>query len=193
MKKILIINGHPEKSSYSYALSASYFEGATKNNNAEISIINIADLQFNPNLTHGYQQRTELEPDLLEAIEKLKAADHIAWFFPMWWYSCPAIMKGFIDRTFLPGITYQPVEGKPLPDKLLKGKSARLIITADSPSWFNSLFMGKPAIHQLKRGTLQFCGVNPVKVTYIAPLKNSTEAFRKKHLLKMCELGQQLD
>jgi putative NADPH-quinone reductase len=102
-------------------------------------------------------------------------------------------MKGFIDRTFLPGITYQPVEGKPLPDKLLKGKSARLIITADSPSWFNSLFMGKPAINQLKRGTLQFCGVNPVKVTYIAPLKNSTEAFRKKHLLKMCELGQQLD
>ena len=59
MKKILIINGHPEKNSYSYALSAAYIEGATKNNNAEISIINIADLQFNPNLTHGYQQRTE--------------------------------------------------------------------------------------------------------------------------------------
>ena len=71
MKKILIINGHPEKSSYSYALSASSFEGATKNNNAEISIINIADLQFNPNLTHGYQHRTKLELDLLEAIEKL--------------------------------------------------------------------------------------------------------------------------
>jgi putative NADPH-quinone reductase len=96
MKKILIINGHPEKSSYSYALSASYFEGATKNNNAEISIINIADLQFNPNLTHGYQQRTELEPDLLEAIEKLKAADHIAWFFPI-----VAILKRKRKRSIL--------------------------------------------------------------------------------------------
>lgn len=192
MKKILIINGHPEKSSYNYALSESYIDGA-KSNNAEISTINIAELNFNMNLQHGYQKRTELEPDLLTAIDKIKAADHIVWLFPMWWYSCPAIMKGFIDRTFLPGITFQPVEGKPLPDKLLKGKSARLIITADSPSWFNTLFMGKPAINQIKKGTLEFCGVSPVKVTYIAPIANSTEAFRKKHLLKVRELGLKLD
>lgn len=192
MKKILIINGHPEKSSYNYALSESYIDGA-KSNNAEISTINIAELNFNMNLQHGYQKRTELEPDLLTAIDKIKAADHIVWLFPMWWYSCPAIMKGFIDRTFLPGITFQPIEGKPLPDKLLKGKSARLIITADSPSWFNTLFMGKPAINQIKKGTLEFCGVSPVKVTYIAPITNSTEAFRKKHLLKVRELGLKLD
>ena len=191
MKKILIINGHPEKESYSYALSQSYAEGA-KTAGAEISYIHIADLEFNPNLAHGYQKRTDLEPDLLQAIEKLKNADHIVWAFPMWWYSCPAIMKGFIDRVFLPGITFQPVEGKPLPDKLLKGKSARLIITADSPSWFNTLFMGKPAINQLKRGTLQFCGVSPVKVTYIAPVKGSTENFRKKHLQKVFDLGARL-
>lgn len=191
MKKVLIINGHPETNSYNYALANAYIEGA-KNAGAEISTINIAELNFNINLQHGYQKRTELEPDLLSAIDKIKATDHIVWLFPMWWYSCPALMKGFIDRTFLPGITFQPVEGKPLPDKLLKGKSARLIITADSPSWFNSLFMGKPAINQIKKGTLEFCGVNPVKVTYIAPITNSTQAFREKYLLKVRELGQKL-
>lgn len=191
MKKVLIINGHPETNSYNYALANAYIEGA-KNAGAEISTINIAELNFNINLQHGYQKRTELEPDLLLAIDKIKATDHIVWLFPMWWYSCPALMKGFIDRTFLPGITFQPVEGKPLPDKLLKGKSARLIITADSPSWFNSLFMGKPAINQIKKGTLEFCGVNPVKVTYIAPITNSTQAFREKYLLKVRELGQKL-
>ena len=191
MKKVLIINGHPETNSYNYALANAYIEGA-KNAGAEISTINIAELNFNINLQHGYQKRTELESDLLSAIDKIKATDHIVWLFPMWWYSCPALMKGFIDRTFLPGITFQPVEGKPLPDKLLKGKSARLIITADSPSWFNSLFMGKPAINQIKKGTLEFCGVNPVKVTYIAPITNSTQAFREKYLLKVRELGQKL-
>ena len=191
MKKVLIINGHPETNSYNYALANAYIEGA-KNAGAEISTINIAELNFNINLQHGYQKRTELEPDLLLAIDKIKATDHIVWLFPMWWYSCPALMKGFIDRTFLPGITFQPVEGKPLPDKLLKGKSARLIITADSPSWFNSLFMGKPAINQIKKGTLEFCGVNPVKITYIAPITNSTQAFREKYLLKVRELGQKL-
>lgn len=191
MKKVLIINGHPETNSYNYALANAYIEGA-KNAGAEISTINIAELNFNINLQHGYQKRTELESDLLSAIDKIKATDHIVWLFPMWWYSCPALMKGFIDRTFLPGITFQPVEGKPLPDKLLKGKSARLIITADSPSWFNSLFMGKPAINQIKKGTLEFCGVNPVKITYIAPITNSTQAFREKYLLKVRELGQKL-
>jgi putative NADPH-quinone reductase len=62
--------------------------------------INIADLDFNPNLEFGYRKRTELEPDLLEAIEKIKKADHIVWVFPMWWYGYPALMKGFIDRAF---------------------------------------------------------------------------------------------
>lgn len=64
----------------------------------------------------------------MHAIDKIKAADHIVWIFPMWWYGYPAIMKGFIDRTFLPGITVRPIYGKPLPEKLLKGKTARLIV-----------------------------------------------------------------
>jgi len=91
--------------------------------------INIADLDFNPNLTFGYRKRIELEPDLLEAVDKIKKADHIVWVFPMWWYGYPASMKGFIDRTFLPGITFETVKGKAIPKKLLKGKTARIILT----------------------------------------------------------------
>ena len=48
MKKILIINGHPEENSYNYALANAYIEGA-KNAGAEISNINIAELKFNIN------------------------------------------------------------------------------------------------------------------------------------------------
>lgn len=191
MKKIVIINGNPDKNSFSYALADAYAKGA-KQSGAEISYINIGELNFSPNLSHGYQKRTDLEPDLVDAIEKIKTADHQVWVFPMWWYSMPAVMKGFIDRTFLPGITFRPIEGKPLPEKLLKGKSARLIITADTPSWYNKLFIGNPVTNQLKKGTLQFCGVDPVKVTYIAPIKNSTEAFRKKHLNNAEKLGANL-
>jgi NAD(P)H dehydrogenase (quinone) len=166
MKQVLIINGHPDKQSYNYALSEAYLKGASKTD-AILTQINIADLDFNPNLKFGYRKRTELEPDLLEAIEKIKKADHIVWVFPMWWYGYPALMKGFIDRTFLPGITFQPIEGKAIPKKLLKGKTARIIITADTPKWYDSLFMKSPAINQFKKGTLEFCGISLVKVTYI--------------------------
>ena len=191
MKQVLIINGHPDKESFNNALSEAYIKGAS-NTETTLTQINIAELEFNPNLKFGYRKRMELEPDLVNAIDKIKKADHIVWVFPMWWYGYPALMKGFIDRTFLPGITYQPIEGKPLPEKLLKGKSARLIITADTPKWYDYLIMKSPAINQFKKGTLQFCGINPVKVTYISPIKNSNPDFRKKWLDKVFNLGKNL-
>lgn len=69
-KKILIINGHPDQESYNFALAAAYRKGA-QSTDAEIKEIVIRDLDFNPNLQFGYRKRTELEPDLLEAQEKL--------------------------------------------------------------------------------------------------------------------------
>lgn len=187
-KKVLVINGHPDKESFNAGLAEAYKKGA-ESSDTEVSTINIRDLEFNPNLQFGYRKRTELEPDLLDSIDKIKEAEHIVWIFPMWWYSYPAIMKGFIDRTFLPGVTFEYVEGKPFPKKLLKGKTGRIIVTADTPNWYNRLFMRNPAINQLKRGTLKFCGINPVAVTYICPVKNSSDEFREKWLNKIERLG----
>jgi len=99
------------------------------------------------------------------------------------------MLKGFIDRVFLPGITFQPIEGKPLPKKLLKGKTSRVIITADAPSWYNYLYMKRPLINQFKKGVLEFCGIRPVKVTYLAPVKGSSLVTREKWLEKMKQLG----
>lgn len=191
MKQVLIINGHPDQKSFNYALSEAYIKGANKTNSI-ISQINIAELEFNPNLRFGYRKRMALEPDLVLAIEKIKKADHIVWVFPMWWYGYPTLLKGFIDRTFLPGITYQPMAGKTLPKKLLKGKSARLIITADTPKWYDFLIMKSPTINQFKNGTLKFCGISPVKTTFIAPIKNSTSNFREKWLKKITLLGENI-
>lgn len=191
MKHILIINGHPDKESYNTALAKAYQTGALKTN-AIVSLIQLADLQFNLNLEFGYRKRTPLEPDLEQAINAIKQADHLVWLFPVWWYGYPALLKGFIDRTFLPGITFQPIEGKPIPEKLLKGKTARMIVTADTPKWYDVLIMKRPAINQFKKGTLEFCGISPVKVTYIAPIKDSSKAFREKWLENIHELGKKM-
>mgnify|MGYP001161054020 CR=1 FL=1 len=110
----------------------------------------------------------------------------------MWRYDYPAVMKGFIDRTFLPGITFEVIEGKAIPGKLLKGKTARIIITADIPKWYDYLFMKSPVINQFKKGTLEFCGISPVKVTYISPVKNSNIDYREKWLEKISLLGEKL-
>ncbi|WP_316821826.1 NAD(P)H-dependent oxidoreductase [Pedobacter gandavensis] len=190
MTRILIINGHPNRDSFNHALAEAYSSGAVERG-ALISQINISDLQFNPNLAYGYTQRIDLEPDLLKSLEKIKAADHLVWIHPVWWGGLPALMKGFIDRLFLPGIAFQYRENSIFWDRLLKGKTARIISTMDQPSWFYRLVYGNPSIRQLKKSTLEFCGVSPVKVSTIGIVKTSTAAQREKWLNKIYILGQQ--
>lgn len=189
MKRILVINGHPDPESFNAALAEAYTTDA-RNAGAEIQQLNLIDLDFQPILKYGYRKRTQLEPDLLKALDLIKAADHLVWVFPMWWYGIPSLMKGFIDRTFLPGITFEYVDGKAVPKKLLKGKTARIIITADTPRWYDRIIMGKPALRQFKKGTLEFCGIKPVKVTYLSIIKDSNPEKREKWLTQVRKLGK---
>lgn len=188
MKKILIINGHPNPSSFNYGLAESYLKGAIASG-AEVETITITALNFNPNLQFGYQKRTELEPDLLESWEKIKRAEHLVWIHPVWWGGLPAIAKGFIDRLFLPGMAFQYRENSVWWDKLLKGKTAHIITTLDQPGWYYRLFFGRPSVNQLKKSTLEFCGVKPVKVSYIGVIKTSNDFQREKWLQKVYEFG----
>ncbi|WP_338814312.1 NAD(P)H-dependent oxidoreductase [Bernardetia sp. Wsw4-3y2] len=187
-KKILIINGHPNKDSFNFGIAQAYKEGA-ENSQAEIKEIVVSELNFNPNLKYGYQKRTELEPDLVESWEKIKWADHLVWIHPVWWGGLPAILKGFIDRLFLPTFAFQYRENSVFWDKLLKGKTAHIITTLDQPSWYYKFINGQPSTKQLKKNTLEFCGIKPVKVTYIGVVRNSTQAQREKWLTKVKILG----
>lgn len=188
MKKILIINGHPNSESFNFALAESYKNGAIVSG-AAVETITIANLNFNSNLKFGYQKRTDLEPDLVESWEKIKRADHLVWVHPVWWGGLPAITKGFIDRLFLPGMTFQYRENSVWWDKLLKGKTAHIITTLDQPGWYYRLAFGRPSVNQLKKSTLEFCGVKPIKVSYIGIVKTAAEDQRKKWLEKVYELG----
>lgn len=189
MKKILIINGHPDKESFNFALAAAYKRGAEKSN-AEVKEINIRDLKFNPNLQFGYRKRTELEPDLLDAQEKLKWADHVVWVYPVWWSSVPAIMKGFLDRVLLPGFAFKKRENSLLSDKGLTGKTGRIICTLDQPAWYYKWVYGNPSHNAMKKGTLHYIGIRKVRITTIGPIRLSKDSFREKWLKKVEELGQ---
>lgn len=185
---IAIINGHPYAKSYCTALSEAYKKGAIASG-SEVRSIHIGDLTFEPNLKYGYHQRLELEEDLLAAQETIRWADHLVFVYPIWWGTVPAILKGFIDRVFLPGFAYRYRPNSMFWDKLLSGKSARLIVTMDTPSWYYRWVYKQAGHHVMKRGTLQFSGVNPVKITEIAPVKSSTDKQREKWLADVEKLG----
>ncbi|MFN3801616.1 NAD(P)H-dependent oxidoreductase [Belliella pelovolcani] len=188
MKNILIINGHPDMESFNYALSEAYKNGADKSD-AIIKVINIRELNFNPNLEFGYRRRTELEPDLIDAQAKLIWADHLVWIYPVWWSSFPAIMKGVLDRVLLPGFAFQKRQNSLFSDKLLVGKTARIICTLDQPTWYYKWVYGNPSHNALKKGTLNYIGVKKVRITSIGPVRLSNESFRLKWLRKVERLG----
>ena len=191
MKNILIINCHPNKDSFNFAIAEAYKNGALQNG-TNVKEILIADLQFNPSLQFGYQKRTVLEPDLLDAWEKIQWANHLVWVCPVWWGGLPAIAKGFIDRLFLPGFAFQYRENSVWWDKLLKGKTAHIITTLDQPSWYYWFAYGRPSINQLKKATLEFCGIKPVKVSYFGVIKTATDEARTKWLIEIEKMGKNM-
>lgn len=189
-KKILLINGHPDPESYNAALSWAYIEGA-RSTQAEVEAININELSFDPNLRFGYRRRTELEPDLIRAQEQISRSNHLVWIYPVWWGSVPALMKGFIDRVFLPGFAFKKREGSPWWDKYLKGKTAHLICTLDQPGWYYRWVYGRPSHRAMKQLTMQFVGIRKVNSTTIGPIRNSSQVFREKWLDRVKVLGEQ--
>lgn len=191
MKKILIINGHPDRESYNTQLQQAYTSGALQAG-ADVTEIHLGSLQFDPNLRYGYRKRMELEPDLLDAWNKILAADHIVWVFPLWWGSLPALMKGFFDRLFLPGLAFSYKENSIMIIKKLKGKTSRLICTMDTPIWFHTLYYRATGVRAFRSMVLRFCGLKITGTTYIAPIKGIKPGGKEKGIQKVIALGKRL-
>ena len=71
---------------------------------AEVRKLVLAEMEFDLNLSAGYKGKQPLEPDLQEAQELIAWADHLVFVYPNWWGGMPALLKGFIDRVFLPDL-----------------------------------------------------------------------------------------
>ena len=191
MNKIVIVNGHPDRESFNHALQKAYKDGALRAGN-EVEEIVLSDIEFSTNLRFGYRNRTDWEPDLLTAWNKILQADHLVFIFPMWWASMPALMKGFFDRVFLPGFAFDYQEKSPFPKKLLNGKTSEIITTMDTPIWYYKWILCNPGIKLLKNSILGFCGVKNKRTTYFSVVKTSDDKQRKKWLSKTERLGAKL-
>jgi len=102
----------------------------------------------------------------------------------------PALMKGFFDRTLLPGLAFEYQEKSPFPKKLLKEKTSEIITTMDTPSWYYRWVLGNPGIKLLVNSTLGFCGIKNKRTTFLSVIKTSDDNQRQKWLSKIEKLGK---
>lgn len=186
MSTIVILDAHPNPASLTTALADSYARGAA-DAGAAVVRLTLRDLGFDPVLHGGYRGDQPLEPELVRAQELIAEGDHLALFTPLWWGSTPALLKGFLDRTFEAGWAYHYAGS--LPKGHLGGRSARLLLTTDSPVWYLGPLQGHPTKKQIVRSTLQFCGFGPVRFSRFGPVRTSTAADRDGWLTRAEEVG----
>jgi NAD(P)H dehydrogenase (quinone) len=176
---VLIVHAHPEPQSFTASmLKTAVAELTAAGHQVEVSDLYAMD--FNPvaaaddfgsrknpeYLVYALEQRFNYEAGTLAAdiageVEKLKRADLVIFNFPVYWFSVPAMMKGWIDRVLISGLCYG---GLRFYDQGgLKGKKAALSFTLGGrPHMF-----GPGAIHgelelmlrPLLRGTLAYTGL----------------------------------
>ncbi|PPF44191.1 hypothetical protein C5B85_11155 [Pseudoclavibacter sp. AY1F1] len=178
----LVIDGHPNPNSLCAALAAHYADA-----HGDARILAVRDLSFDQNMHFGYTKRQELEPDLQEAWTAIQTATRIVLVTPVWWGSVPSLLQGFFDRLLLPRMAYDA--SGTLPKGLLKGRSARIILTADSPGSYLRL-TGNTPVRQLKTHVLGFVGLAPISVTRYSPVKTSSKQRRERWLADAARLGE---
>lgn len=190
-KNILLILGHPSENSFCKALLDTYKDAAEKMG-AICKTIYISQLKFNVNLSDGYRtgESMQLEEDLINAQQLIKWSDHVVMAYPNWWGFMPAITKGFIDRILLPGFAFKHHSGKLFPDKLLNGKSIRLLVTMDTPKWWFHLIYRASQYQILKKIVFGYVGFKPISFSTFGFMRKSTPQQRSKWLVKVQQLGK---
>lgn len=183
MANVLVIDGHPDPSSLTAQLAASYAEGAP-----DAVLLTLRDLDFDLTLRTGYRTPQDLEPDLARAQALLEWADHVTVLTPLWWGSVPALLKGFFDRTLERGWAFR-YQDSGLPQGLLSGRTGRLMVTSDSPGWYLRI-AGDSNVKQVKGRTMEFCGIKPTTVTRYTDVRGRSELQIAEWIRRAADLGR---
>lgn len=183
MKKIVVLLGHPDPTSFSGGLVDTYVNAAQEAGH-EVRRTNIGEIHFDPILHKGYKEIQQLEPDLIKLQEDIKWADHLVVVYPNWWNTMPAILKGLFDRMWLPGFAFNFDKATKKLIQRLKGKTARVIIIAGTQSPFKTWWKYGDFTNEIRRGILAFAGFSPVSLTAFGPAEHvgpeQKEVWKKK-------------
>lgn len=190
-QRILVIQGHPGPHSFGAALAEAYVQAARAAGH-EVRRLPLDQLAFDPVLHVGYRRVQPLEPDLQQAQDAIRWASHLSFVYPIWWGSVPALLKGFLDRVLLPGFAFQYRPGARWPEPLLRGRTAHLLVTMDTPPWYFRWIYGMPGLHQMRRTTLAFCGIRTSGTATFGTVRGASAQQRDRWLAQAAALAQRL-
>jgi putative NADPH-quinone reductase len=191
-RRILIVVGHPdsEPRRFCRALAQAYAEGAASAGH-QVRRIDVAELDFPLLRAMEEFEHGTLAPAIKNAAQAITEAEHIVFVFPLWLGTMPAVLKGFLEQVMRPGIAFAyPEKGKGgFAATLLKGRSARIVVTMGMPAVFYRLWYLGHGLAGMRRNILNFVGISPVRETLFGMVGSVDDAKRRLWLAKMRRLG----
>ena len=154
----LVVLAHPLSDSLCAHLAHQAID-ALRARGATVDILDLYAEQFQPCLTEAerrlHYQTPQPGPDIVALQHRLAAADTLVLVFPTWWFSMPAILKGWFDRVWAPKFAFE--HGTPIKPLLTGLKSCFIVTTLGSPWWIDRLVMRQPVKRVLKTGLVFAC------------------------------------
>lgn len=159
--KCLVVIAHPLKESLCHALARTAIDALTAQGH-EVHVEDLYESGFSPSLTASERRSYYGSPFDAEAIQpsiaKLLDAQAVVLVFPTWWFGFPAILKGWFDRVWAPGIAYDHASDLgPIQPRLHNLRRMLAITTLGSPWWVDLLVLWKPVRRVLRIALLGAC------------------------------------
>lgn len=161
MARVHLLLAHPLDDSFCAAIAARA-ESALIARGHEVDRLDLYRDGFDPRLTASERRRYYAPPADVEAVDayvaRLLAAEKLVLVFPQWWFNMPAVLNGWFDRVFQPGVAFDhtPGYGRILP-RLKRLESVLVVSTLGSPWWAAELYLRNPVRRQLKAGVFGTC------------------------------------
>jgi len=159
--RCLVVVAHPNGQSLCHALAAQAL--ATLNAcGHEARLEDLYDRRFSAALTASERasyygpryDKTAVEGEC----ERLLAAEGLVLCFPTWWFSFPAILKGWFDRVWAPGVAYDHADDLgPIRPRLGNLRRALAVTSLGAPWWVDRLVMHRPVRRVLKSAIVGTC------------------------------------
>ena len=189
--RILIILGHPDPNSFNHAIASGVYAALGKDGH-HVTLHDLYAEAFDPLLpVQEIPERGAIPAVIQEHCEDLRSADGIVIIHPNWWGQPPAILKGWVDRVFRPGVAYRFEEGdggEGIPIGLLKAKAVVVLNTSNTPDEREQRAFGDPLDALWRRCIFDLCGVRTFHRRMFNVIVTSTPQQRLEWLEEAREL-----
>lgn len=187
--RIVIIDGHPDPdpARFNHALANAYVEGA-REAGRECRLLALAEMDFPLLRTRKDWEGGGPSASVREGQDAIRWADHIMFLYPLWLGDVPALLKAYLEQVMRPGFAIGFGSGGP--KRLLKGRSARIVVTMGMPALFYRLYFGAHSVASFKRNILGLVGIHPVHTTLIGGVEGKVEK-REAWLQRMRDFGRE--